>query len=81
MFVVPGARGKSERNGGLILASNVQPVSQRRRRNGSDIVSGDIGRQVVRDEPHADHHVLPGCNEEVPKGERESERERAHVDM
>lgn len=40
----------------------------RRRRNGSGIVSGDIRREVVRDEPRADRHVLPGRDEEVPKG-------------
>lgn len=49
----------------------VRAVLRQRRRNGSGIVSGDIRREVVRDEPRADRLVLPGSHdEEVPKGER-----------
>lgn len=43
---------------------------RQRRRNGSGVVSGDIRREVVRDEPRANRDVLPGRDEEVPKGER-----------
>ena len=65
------AWGKSEQQ--VIRASErrtVRPALWQRRRNGSGIVSGDIRREVVRDEPRADCHVLPDHNEAVPKGER-----------
>lgn len=39
-----------------------------RRRNGSGIVPGDIRREMVRDEPRADRHILPGRDEKVQKG-------------
>lgn len=42
---------------------------RRRQRNGSGIVPGDIRREMVRDEPRVDCYVLPGRDEEVPKGE------------
>lgn len=41
---------------------------RRRQRNGSGIVPGDIRREMVRDEPRVDCYVLPGRDEEVPKG-------------
>lgn len=48
----------------------VRPALWQRRRNGSSIVSDGIRREVVRDEPRADYHVLPGHTEAVPKGEK-----------
>lgn len=42
---------------------------RRRRRNGSGILPGDIRREMVRNEPRVVHHILPGHDEKVSKGE------------
>lgn len=60
-------RERGERGG--VIERYVKVLRVFQRRNGSGIVPGDIRREMVRDEPRADRHILPGRDEKVPKGE------------